>query len=105
MTGFALASVAGVPFGLFLGTNSAGSPVPCRWRRRSLPLLVLAPLALPRLDAHVSAKHAHPVRSLVTTFSNANHLNAFALIIVLMIAGFERVSLHERRLLVANLEA
>src|SRR4029079_9316797 len=39
-------------------------------------------------DSHIRQVHAHPLRSLVTTFSHANHLNAFALIIVLMIAGF-----------------
>ena len=32
--------------------------------------------------------HAHPLRSLVETFSHANHLNAFALIITLMVGSF-----------------
>ncbi len=88
MTGFSLATVAGVPLGLFLGTNH-GWQVPfyalvlC-----GLPALILTPYALPRLDGHVRETHAHPLRSLVTMFSYANHLNAFALIIVLMIAGF-----------------
>jgi predicted MFS family arabinose efflux permease len=88
MTGFSLATVAGVPFGLYLGTNY-GWQVPfyvlvlC-----GLPALIMTPYALPRLDGHVRHVHAHPLRSLVTTFSYASHLNAFALIIVLMIAGF-----------------
>ena len=32
------------------------------------------------VDAHVGKVQAHPIRSLVATFSHANHLNAFALI-------------------------
>lgn len=88
MTGFSLASVAGVPLGLFLGTEYGWQfpfyvLVVC-----GLPALVLAPFALPRLDAHTHKAHAHPLRSLVATFSHVNHLNAFALITVLMIAGF-----------------
>jgi predicted MFS family arabinose efflux permease len=88
MTGFSLATVAGVPFGLFLGTNYGWQIPFFVLVLGGLPALVLIPYALPRLDGHVRKAHAHPLRSLVATFSHANHLNAFALIIVLMIAGF-----------------
>jgi MFS transporter, DHA1 family, inner membrane transport protein len=88
MTGFSLATVAGVPLGLFLGTNYGWQIPFLVLVLGGLPALLLTPLALPRLDGHVHKAHAHPLRSLVATFSHANHLNAFALIIVLMIAGF-----------------
>jgi predicted MFS family arabinose efflux permease len=88
MMGFSLATVAGVPLGLFLGTNYGWQVPFLVLVLVGLPVLLLAPLALPRLDGHIHKAHAHPLRSLVDTFSHANHLNAFALIIVLMIAGF-----------------
>ncbi|MGD9720163.1 MAG: MFS transporter [Pirellulales bacterium] len=88
MTGFSLASVAGVPLGLYLGTNYGWQVPFFVLVLGGLPMLLLTPFALPRLDSHVHQAHAHPLRSLAATFSQANHLNAFALITVLMIAGF-----------------
>ena len=88
MLGFSLATVAGVPFGLYLGTDYGWQVPFFVLVVFGLPALVLTPYALPRLDAHIRDSHAHPLRSLVTTFSRPNHLNAFALMIVLMIAGF-----------------
>jgi predicted MFS family arabinose efflux permease len=49
---------------------------------------VLGLAALPPLDAHVGKMQVHPLRSLVETFSHGSHLNAFALIVTLMIGGF-----------------
>ncbi|HEY4234521.1 MAG TPA: MFS transporter, partial [Lacipirellulaceae bacterium] len=88
MTGFALASVAGVPLGLYFGTNY-GWHVPFVMLAvgGTLPLL-LTPWAMPPLDAHVGKQHAHPLRSVVETFSHSSHLNAFALIMMLMIGSF-----------------
>jgi DHA1 family inner membrane transport protein len=88
MTGFALASVAGVPFGLYLGTNYGWHIPFIALAIGGIPALVLAPLGLPPLDGHVGKVHAHPLRSIVETFSHASHLNAFALIIALMIGSF-----------------
>jgi predicted MFS family arabinose efflux permease len=88
MTGFALASVAGVPFGLYLGTKYGWHVPFVVLAIGGLPALALAPFALPKLDGHVGKAHAHPLRSLVETFSYSNHLNAFALIVVLMIGSF-----------------
>jgi DHA1 family inner membrane transport protein len=88
MTGFALASVAGVPFGLYLGTEYGWHvPFVVLAVGGILPL-VLIPFVLPRLDAHVGRSHSHPLRSLAGTFSHPGHLNAFALIVVLMIGSF-----------------
>ena len=88
MTGFALASVAGVPFGLYLGTNYGWHIPFVVLAVGGLPALALVPFALPRLDAHVGKSHAHPLRSLIETFSLPNHLNAFALVVTLMIGSF-----------------
>ena len=88
MTGFAFASVAGVPFGLYLGTNYGWHVPFIALVVGGIPALLLTPFALPRLDAHVGKTHAHPLRSLVETFTHANHLKAFALIITLMIGSF-----------------
>ncbi len=88
MTGFALASVAGVPLGLLFGTNYGWHVPFVALAIGGLPASALTPFALPRLDAHIGRSHAHPLRSLIATFSIANHLNAFALIIALMIGGF-----------------
>jgi predicted MFS family arabinose efflux permease len=88
MSGFALASVAGVPAGLSLGT-AYGWHVPfvCLVVLGS-PILVVSALNMPRLDSHLGKAHTHPLRSLADTFSEPNHLNAFALIISLMIGAF-----------------
>ena len=88
MTGFALASVAGIPMGLYLGTHFGWHIPFVALAIGGVPALLLTPFALPRLDAHVHKTHTHPMRSLVETFSRANHLKAFALIITLMIGGF-----------------
>lgn len=88
MTGFALASVAGVPLGQVLGTK-LGWHVPfVTLALAGIPALVLTPFALPRLDAHVGKSHEHPLRSLAETFTHANHLKSFALIVTLMVGSF-----------------
>lgn len=88
MMGFSLASVAGVPLGLYLGTNYGWQFPFYVLVLGGLPALLLTPLALPRLGDHIRDSHTHPFRAVAATFSRANHLNAFALISVLMLAGF-----------------
>jgi DHA1 family inner membrane transport protein len=88
MAGFSFASVAGVPFGLFLGTNYGWHIPFIVLVITGIPVLVLTPFALPPLKDHVHKAHTDPLRSLVETFSHGNHLNAFALIISLMIGSF-----------------
>jgi predicted MFS family arabinose efflux permease len=88
MTGFALASVAGVPLGLFVGTEFGWHIPFVALAIGGIPALVLARIAIPPLDSHVGRAHHHPVRSLIETFTQRNHLNAFALITFLMIGGF-----------------
>src|SRR3954447_21690886 len=88
MTGFALASIAGVPLGLFVGTNYGWHIPFIALAIGGIPTLALAPFALPPLNAHVGKSHSHPLRSLVEIFSDVNHLNAFALIVMLMVGSF-----------------
>jgi DHA1 family inner membrane transport protein len=88
MTGFALASVAGVPFGLVLGTYFSWHVPFVVLAIGGLPALALVPFALPRLDAHVGKVHPHPLRSLFETFSQPAHLNAFALMTLLTFGSF-----------------
>lgn len=88
MTGFALASVAGVPFGLFLGTKYGWHVPFVVLALGGLPVLALVPFAMPPLDAHIGQSHAHPLKSLLETFSLPNHLNAFALVVMLMLGSF-----------------
>jgi DHA1 family inner membrane transport protein len=88
MTGFALASVAGVPFGLYLGTNYGWHVPFIVLAIGGLPALALTPFGMPPLNEHVGKSHAHPLRSVAETFSHQSHLSAFALIIALMIGSF-----------------
>jgi DHA1 family inner membrane transport protein len=88
MSGFAVASVAGVPLGLYLGTNH-GWHVPF-WALvvGGVPFLLLTPQVMPKLDGHLGRAHAHPLRSIVEMFSRRNHLRAFALTVALMLGSF-----------------
>jgi predicted MFS family arabinose efflux permease len=88
MIGFSLASVAGVPLGLFIGTNYGWHVPFIALAIGGLPALAMAYYALPRLDQHVGKQHPDPLRSIVTVFSHPNHVRAFALIVALMLGSF-----------------
>jgi predicted MFS family arabinose efflux permease len=88
MTGFALASVAGVPFGLFLGSRYGWHMPFIVLATTSLPTLLLTFRTMPRLDAHVRSDHAHPLRALGETFGRASHVRAFALSAALTTSGY-----------------
>jgi len=91
---FALASVVGVPFAIFLGDRYD-------WHS---PFLMLAALgavvlpaamkALPALDEHLHAgpSDKHPMVELGHTLSHPNHVRAFALVTTLMLGGFLVIS-------------
>ena len=88
MTGFAIASVVGVPLGNYFGSEYGWHIPFFVLAAAGIPALLLTPLALPPLDAHVGKSHEHPLRSLAETFSHSNHLRAFTLIVTLMIGSF-----------------
>jgi predicted MFS family arabinose efflux permease len=89
MSAFALASVVGVPFGLYLGTNYGWHVPFLLLAGLGCPVMLVAARVLPPLREHLKRRTpTHPLRSLAETFSHPNHLNAFALVVTLMFGGF-----------------
>jgi MFS transporter, DHA1 family, inner membrane transport protein len=89
MSAFAVASVVGVPAGIYLGGELG-------WH---FPFLVLAGLGspvffaayriLPPLRDHFhQGPHSHPLQQIVATFGHSNHLRAFALTSAVMLGSF-----------------
>ena len=89
MSAFALASVAGVPFGLYLGTRFDWHAPFLLLAALGLPTMLVATRALPPLRKHLDRRSTdHPLARLVGTLTEPNHLRAFALIVTLMLGGF-----------------
>jgi predicted MFS family arabinose efflux permease len=89
MSAFALASVVGVPFGLYLGMRFDWHVPFLLLAVLGCPILVVAARALPPLRDHVARSAlVHPLRSLAETFTQPNHWNAFALVMTMMFGGF-----------------
>lgn len=88
MSAFALASVAGVPFGLYLGTHWGWHAPFLALVALGCPVFVAAAWVLPPLRDHLGGPKRHPIRQIIDTFSHPNHLRAFALVVTLMIGGF-----------------
>ena len=89
MGAFALASVVGVPFGLYLGTRFGWHAPFLVLAGLGFPVLAIAAATMPPLRGHIGqASTAHPLKLLLETFSHPKHLNAFALLVMLMFAGF-----------------
>jgi predicted MFS family arabinose efflux permease len=88
MSAFAVASVVGVPLGLYFGTQYGWHIPFIALVVLGTPVLFVAAWALPPLRGHLGGVHAHPLKSLAETFAEPNHLNAFALIVGLMIGAF-----------------
>lgn len=89
MSGFALASVAGVPFGLYLGTHFGWHVPFILLGILGCPVWAIAAWTLPPLRDHLAkATKTHPLQVVFETFTQRNHLNAFALIVMLMVAAF-----------------
>lgn len=88
MSSFALASVAGVPAGLFLAAQF-------NWHT---PFFVIAAVCLlltagawvtlPSLADHLKHQRSSPIASILEVLRDANHLKAFAFTALMMIAGF-----------------
>jgi predicted MFS family arabinose efflux permease len=89
MSAFALASVAGVPFGLYLGTTLGWHAPFLLLAALGCPVLAVGMAILPALRGHLGqATAAHPLATMWGTFTHPNHLRAFALIVTLMFGGF-----------------
>jgi predicted MFS family arabinose efflux permease len=89
MTSFSLATVAGVPVGLFLA-NTFGWHIPFFMLTVSSSIvLTIGYFVLPPIRAHLVHKtDISPLRSLVELIKDRNHLNAFAFISAVVFAGF-----------------
>jgi len=90
MSGFALASIVGVPFGLFLGTRYGWHAPFILLGILGCPVWAIAAMTLPPLRSHLkrATHNQHPVQVFFETFTQPNHVNAFALVVMLMVAGF-----------------
>ena len=88
MSAFAAASVVGVPTGIYIGASDWHIPF-LVLAGLGLPVFLIGLRVLPPLRDHLhQATHAHPLRQLVATFSNPNHLRAFALTVAVMMGSF-----------------
>ena len=88
MLAFAIASVAGVPLGITLGTRLGWQAPFFALTVLGLPLVGLAAWSLPPGAAHLGGEGWHPLRHLVDTLTVPAHRRAFALIALLMVGAF-----------------
>jgi DHA1 family inner membrane transport protein len=89
MSAFALASVLGVPAGIYLGNKLDWHAPFLVLAALGMPVLFAAVRVLPALRDHLhQGPHAHPLAKLAETFSQPNHLRAFALVATMMLGGF-----------------
>jgi MFS transporter, DHA1 family, inner membrane transport protein len=88
MSSFSLASVFGVPFGLYLGTQYDWHSPFLMLVALGVPILILGIVFLPPLRDHVGRVNADPWERMVETYSHPNHLRAFALVVAMMLGTF-----------------
>ena len=89
MSAFSAVAVIGMPLGILL-VNLFSWRAPFLFLTLiSMVMIVLAIWLLPSLHGHLKHRqHRHPAQHLRAIFYNRNHLYAFALIAMLMFAGF-----------------
>ena len=89
MSAFSVATVVGVPAGIYLG-GELGWHVPFLvLAALGLPVLVMAASVLPPLRDHLHhGRQSHPWAQIVETFGHPNHLRAFALTVAVMLGSF-----------------
>jgi predicted MFS family arabinose efflux permease len=89
MSAFALASVLGVPAGIYLGGKLGWHAPFLVLAGLGLPVLFAALRNLPPLREHLhQGPHSHALKQICATFSHSNHLRSFALIAAVMLGGF-----------------
>ena len=88
MSAFSLASVVGVPFGLFLGTKYGWHSPFLMLVALGLPILGLGIMFLPPLRDHIGKVKVSAWSRIVETYSHPNHIRAFALVISMMLGTF-----------------
>lgn len=89
MSSFSVASVAGVPFGLFLANHYDWHMPFFFLGGMSLVVLVVGFKALPPMRIHLVNKvYEHPMVAMKYMLTHRNHLRAFLFMMAMMIAGF-----------------
>jgi predicted MFS family arabinose efflux permease len=88
MSSFALASVAGVPVGLFLAAHFNWHTPFFAIAAVCALLAVGAWVTLPPLADHLKMQRASPLASIIEVLRDANHQKAFAFTALMMVAGF-----------------
>ena len=88
MSAFSLASVFGVPFGLFLGTRYDWHAPFLMLVALGLPILAIGLRAFPPLRGHLVKANPAAWDRIVETYTHPNHIRAFALVISLMLGTF-----------------
>jgi DHA1 family inner membrane transport protein len=88
MSGFSMASIFGVPFGLFLGTRHGWHYPFLILAALGVPILFLGVRALPPLRDHLARTKPDAWKAVVETYSHPNHIRAFALVVAMMLGTF-----------------
>jgi DHA1 family inner membrane transport protein len=88
MSSFAVASVAGVPIGIALGTRYGWQAPFFVLAAVGLPLVAIAAWTMPPLASHLGGTPRHPLRQLLEMLTIPSHRRALALIALLMFGAF-----------------
>ena len=89
MSSFSIATVAGVPLGLYIAARLGWHSTFLSLAGLSALVLLIGYRAIPSIKGHVlDSPHRSPRETIKLMLFNANHLRAFAFMVVLMFAGF-----------------
>jgi predicted MFS family arabinose efflux permease len=87
-TAFSVASVLGVPFGLFLATTISWHAPFLFLVGLSAPVLYLIQTRVPKMDAHLKHARVKPLQVLKNIWDNKNQVRALVFVCTLMFAHF-----------------
>ncbi len=89
MSSFSVATVIGVPMGLYIAAHLGWHSTFLSLSGLSAVILFIGYKAIPSIKGHLAeGPHRSPKQTIKLMLFNANHLRAFAFMIVLMFAGF-----------------
>ncbi len=88
MSAFSMASIFGVPFGLFLGNLYDWHAPFLMLAALGLPILFLSMWCLPTLKGHLNKSDVNQWAKMKETYTHPNHIRAFLLIISMMLGTF-----------------
>jgi predicted MFS family arabinose efflux permease len=88
MSAFSMASIFGVPFGLFLGNRYDWHAPFLMLAALGLPILFLGMWCLPELRGHLNKGDVNQWEKMKETYTHPNHIRAFLLIISMMLGTF-----------------